>query len=103
MKEIFSKNRDVRIVVDRLYSKTDIVDGRVIRVNAVSGNSDVDRFKIKPEDTIFSTATNFENCFYCIPTVKQYATEKDLRFAQYEQLCGDVYTKMDKLIDILDK
>lgn len=103
MKEIFSKNRDVLIVVDRLYSKTDIVDGRVIRVNAVSGNSDVDRFKIKPEDTIFSTATNFENCFYCIPTVKQYAMEKDLRFAQYEQLCGDVYTKMDKLIDVLDK
>lgn len=103
MKEIFSKNRDVLIVVDRLYSKTDIVDGRVIRVNAVSGNSDIDRFKIKPEDTIFSTVTNFENCFYCIPTVKQYATEKDLRFAQYEQLCSDIYGKMDKLIDVADK
>lgn len=103
MKEIFSKNRDVLIVVDRLYSKTDIVDGRVIRVNAVSGNSDIDRFKIKPEDTIFSTVTNFENCFYCIPTVKQYATEKDLRFAQYEQLCSDIYEKMDKLIDVADK
>lgn len=103
MKEIFSKNRDILIVVDRLYSKTDIVDGRVIRINAVSGNSDIDRFKVKPEDTIFSTVTSYENCFYCIPTVKQYATEKDLRFAQYEQLCGEVYNKMDGLLDILEK
>lgn len=101
MKEIFSKHCDVTIIVDRLYGKDDIVSGRVTaKLNAVSGKGDLDKFKVKAEDCIFSV-TSQPNQFCVLPTIKQFPNELDARYAAYAQACGETYTKLDNKLKLL--
>ena len=92
-------NDDVIIVVDRLYGAQDIVTGKVVRVNAVSGLSDLARYNVQLKDTIF-TMTKPDNCLFCIPHIQQYPGIKDSRIAKYVQTCSDSFTILDKRLGI---
>ena len=92
-------SKDNGIIVDRLYGQQDIVQGRVNKVNAVSGLTDLDRYKIKAEDTIFSV-TGPSNAFFNIQTVNGYASGADQRNATYAQLCRDAYDKLNNKLGL---
>ena len=99
MRDLLSKPCDIFIIVDRLYGQQDIVQGRATKVNAVSGMTDLDRYKVKAEDTIFSV-TGPDNAFFNIQTVNNYATGADQRNAIYAQLCRDAYIKLNNKLGI---
>lgn len=94
MKDLLSKPNDVFIVVDRLYSSVDIVSGRLVKVNAVGSRSDIARYNVKPEDTIF-TVTKQPKQFFDIPVIKSFPTEPEARYATYSQVLGDRYSLLD--------
>lgn len=100
MRDLLAKPNDVFIVVDRLYGSQDILTGRVTKVNAVSGRSDLQRFKVRPEDCIFSV-TSQPNELFTISTIKNFPTEVDARYASYTQVNGDKYKKLDTKLGLI--
>ena len=96
MKKLTSQGDDIVIVLDRLYGQP-IISGRVKTLNAVSGLSDIDRFKLKQDSCIF-TITKQATEFFHIPLIKGYAKETDMRFAAYAQVCKEQFKKLDDLI-----
>jgi len=100
MKELLNRQNDVYIVVDRLYGNQDIVTGKVERIFAVSGRSDLKRYKVKSEDCIFSIVSQ-QDSFFTIPTIKSYPTEVDSRFAGYSKICSSMYDKLDAKIGVV--
>ena len=100
MNELLGKHDDVIIVVDRLYAKDDIVTGRVERVNAVGSRSDIKRYGLKPENTIF-TITGAPKMLFTIPIIKEYPLEVDARKTYYSQAMGKQYTILDKRLGLV--
>ena len=94
MKELLSKPNDVFIVVDRLYGNVDIVSGRVTKVAALSSRSDIQRYREKSENSIFSVTSQPKQLF-CIPVIKSFPIEAEARYAQYAQAMGKAYTTLD--------
>lgn len=94
MKELLSKPNDVFVVVDRLYGQADIVSGRIVRVNALSSRSDIARYDVKAEDSIFSVTKQPRELFD-IPVIKSFPIETETRYATYSQVMGDRYTILD--------
>lgn len=99
LKDLLSKPNDVILVVDRLYSKDTIVTGRVTSINAVGSRSDIKRYNIKPEDTIFSVTAQPKQLF-TISTIKNFPVEVDARIATYHQTMGTKYKLLDKKFHI---
>lgn len=100
LRDLLMKPNDVIIVVDRLYGAQDIVTGRIAgKVNAVGSKSDIKRYNIKPENTIFSVTSVPKNLF-TISVVKNYPTEKDGRIAAYVQFMEKNYELLDKKFGI---
>lgn len=101
LRELFSKKEEIYIIVDRLYSGQDIVGGKIYKINAVSGMSDLDRFKVNASDCIFSTYCVGDN-LGIIPTIKDYSREVDSRYAAYAQVCSALYERIDRRIGATD-
>lgn len=99
MKDLLTKQNDVIIVVDRLYGNQDIVSGRVTKVNAVGSRSDIARYKVRPEDTIFSITRQPKELF-TLPTIKNFPTEIDARYAAYTQVLGSKYEILDNKLGL---
>lgn len=87
------------VVLDRLYLGESIVTGKVNIVNAVSGVSDIKRYHLDIQDTIFSV-TNYKNCLLCIPVIKNFPVEEDARRAMYTQTLSKGYEVLDKRIGV---
>lgn len=94
MKDLLTTPNDVFIVVDRLYGSVDIVSGRHIKINAVGSRSDVARYKIKPDETIFPVTKQPVQLFD-IPVIKSFPVEVEARYAAYAQIMGDRYKLLD--------
>lgn len=99
MKEILMKPVDIVIVVDRLYGRMDIVSGRVRRVNVASSRSDIKRYNLNPEETIFSVTTQPKQLF-CLSVVKSFPTQIDARYAIYYQVFEEAFHKLDDVFGI---
>lgn len=99
-KELFSRECDIIIVLDKMYSNLCILDGRVTRLNAISGESDIARFKLNPSETIFSTV-KYEKGLFTIPTIKGYPKEKDGRLSAYNQICPEHFKILDNKLELL--
>lgn len=99
MKDLLTKQNDVIIVVDRLYGNQDIVSGRVTKINAVGSRSDIARYKVRPEDTIFSITRQPKELF-TLPTIKNFPTEIDARYAAYTQVLGSKYEILDNKLGL---
>lgn len=99
MKDLLTKQNDVIIVVDRLYGNQDIVSGRVTKINAVGSRSDIARYKVRPEDTIFSITRQPKELF-TLPTIKNFPTEIDARYAAYTQVLGGKYEILDNKLGL---
>lgn len=93
------QNDDIIIVVDRLYGGQDIVTGKITKVNAVSGMSDLARYGVAAKDCIF-TMSKPDNCLFCLPHISQYPNVKDSRIAKYVQACSDSFAILDKKLEI---
>ena len=104
LREIFKQPVDAFIVVDRLYGGQDIISGKISKLNAVSGKSDIKRYSIKPEDTLLSNVslneTEKKEYFGTLKRMTNYPDEKDGRLAYYEQACEEMYEKLDKLLGL---
>lgn len=88
----FSTDQDLYIVLDLMFG-TELIKGtHVIKMNAVSGMQDIERFKLKVADTFFSVCAVKGG--WAIPHINGYsdglATETSKR-AKYFQSCGDLY------------
>lgn len=99
MKDLLSKPNDVVVVVDRLYGSASIVSGRVTQIEAVGSRSDIDRFKVRPENTIFPVTAQPKQLFN-IPTIKNWPVEPDARYAMYAQSFSDKYAILDAKIGL---
>lgn len=99
MKDLLTKQNDVIVVVDRLYGNQDIVSGRVTKVNAVGSRSDIARYKVRPEDTIFSVTRQPKELF-TVPTIKTFPVEVDARYAAYSQVMGEKYSILDNKLGL---
>lgn len=99
MQELLNKPNDVIVVVDRLYGSQDIVTGRIIKVNAVGSRSDIQRYKVKPEDTIFAVTAQPKELFD-LPVIKNFPTEVDARYAAYAQVMKDKYLALDSRLGL---
>lgn len=99
MKDLLTKQNDVIIVVDRLYGNQDIISGRVTKINAVGSRSDIARYKVRPEDTIFSITRQPKELF-TLPTIKNFPTEIDARYAAYTQVLGSKYEILDNKLGL---
>lgn len=99
MKELLSKPNDVFVVVDRLYGSVDIVSGRTTKVCAVGSRSDVERYKVRPEDTIFSVTRQPKQLFE-LPVIKNFPVEMEARYAIYSQALGANYNILDMKIGL---
>ena len=79
---------DLTIVVDKMYNNGFIVDGKVTKLNAVSGVSDLDTFKLRKEETIFST-NPVKGGFTTILSINNIPKEVNGKLSAYMQMCKD--------------
>lgn len=101
MKNLLSDKVDLFIVVDRLFGSDDIITGRVAyKLNATPNDSDITRYNLKIQDTIFPIMPR-PNAFSCIPTIKDYKREDDARKSQYFNLMGQTYNKLNSKLNII--
>lgn len=99
MQKLTSQSDDIVVVLDRLYGNQPIVTGKVTNVSAVSGASDIDRFKLKAENCIFTITEQPTELFH-IPLIRNYAKETDMRYAAYSQVCKEQFKVLDGLIGV---
>lgn len=99
MLELAKNSVEVVIYVDRLYGSQDIVSGRVKKVNAVSGFSDLARYGLNANETICSV-NPFPDCLTCLRPMKDYPTERDGRLAVYCKGYAPAYAKLDNILGI---
>lgn len=100
MRDLLTKSNEVYIVVDRLYGNNAIVKGRVNTIDVVSSLSDIDRYKLNPENCIACMAKR-PDLFGTLKTIKDYPIEVDSRQAAYLQVFEDLYAKLDRLIKVV--
>ena len=93
LKEIFSKQVDVFLVIDRLYNQDDIVCGQISRVCAAVGKRAQETFGFQDNSCIYPIDL-YENELLHIPKFKQYPTELDARKAAYSNNMGDIFKKL---------
>lgn len=88
MMNILNIQYDLTIVVDKMYGKDFIVDGRVDKLNAVSGLSDLETYNLSKENTIFSTDT-VSGAFTTILSIKGFPKETAGKLSAYIQMCSE--------------
>ena len=99
LRTMLDRSVDVFIVVERLYGNDDIVGGRVIKVNAAGSASDIARYNLKPENTIFSVTAQ-PNQLFEIPVIKNFPVDVDARRSVYATNLKEDYKKLDEKLNI---
>lgn len=103
MRELLSKPCDLFVVVDRLYGREDILEGRITaKINACGGLGDIKRYNLKIENTIFPVIEQKGNLFF-LPSVKDYVTQIDARFATYETVHEKNFAILDNKTGIVPR
>ena len=95
---ILSTKEEYYIFVDRLYREP-IIKGRVVKLNAISGCSDLQRFKLNTKDCVFSTVADNANSL-CIPHIPQFSSVRATKYSLYMQTIlndkNSLFTSLDK-------
>lgn len=100
-------NIDIVIVVDRLYGNTPIISGKnVITLNAISGSSDIARYKLDTsfENTIIPVSefkVENKSPFVTLQTIKDFPPEVDTRYAVYTMQYKDTFKKLDEKLKLV--
>ena len=110
MRDLLDKPADIIFVVDRLYGKTDIVDGKVYTVYAASSVRDAERFNKDVSKLIIPIEQN-KDVLLTLPTIKGYPENIDARFAAYAKVFHDVtsdktpdkYNELDVRFGMINK
>lgn len=101
LESFFNTDQDLYIVLDLMFG-TELVKGtHVIKMNAVSGMRDIDRFKLDVSNTFFSVCAGKDG--WLIPYITGYSdgvsTETSKR-TKYFQQCGELYKRLDKKLSL---
>ena len=100
LKDLLSLPNEIILVVDRLYGSQDILSGRITKVNVASSFSDIARYDLKVNNTIFSVTNPSPQCLFTISTIKQFPRETDARYATYQQVMESYYQLLDDKIGV---
>lgn len=88
------------IIVDRLYGSDSIISGqRITKLNAVSGLSDLKRFNLAIEDTIFPIVS-IADSFGKISHLMKYPQDERTRLSKYFETMKDLFKKIDNKLGI---
>ena len=101
LRELTEFPSDVIIVVDRLYGKTDIVDGKVHKIYAASSMADAEKFDIDPNSCIFPIE-EYEDSLLTIQPIVNFPADTDARFAAYARVFEDKYKELDARFGLLN-
>ena len=100
MKRLTSKGDDIIIVVDRLYSNTDIITGRVaVKINAVTSESDIARYGLVRSETINSVSAIKDNLF-TIPSFKGFNSANAVSVYLGQSIFQEFFKKLDDKLKI---
>lgn len=88
LRDLLDTPTDIIFVVDRLYGKTDIIDGKVHTIYAASSVRDAERFNKDVSKLIIPIEKN-DNVLLTLPTIKGYPDNIDARFAAYAKVFHD--------------
>lgn len=102
LKEIFSKQVDVFLVIDRTYNQDDIVCGQVSRLCAAVGKRAQETFNFQNNTCIYPIDA-YENELLHIPKFKQYPAELDARKAAYSNNMQDMFKTLMQKANIQSK
>lgn len=108
--KFFSMKADIMIVIDMMFGGNLLQGSKVISLNAISGVSDIKRYKIKDPKTCIVPHTGL-NVNIVIPTLMQYGyttqggqlvpTNIQIRRAKYFEKCHDkAYLKLDTFLGV---
>lgn len=101
LKKIFAHPNDIYIVLDRLYQKDQILQGRIKTLSAVSGKTDLKRYNLNPSNCIFSVDKPVGlDSFYFLPKINGYPEGDEVRFAAYHKCYKEVFSKFDAFLGI---
>ena len=88
------------IIVDRLYGSDSIISGqRITRINAVSGLSDLKRFNLAIEDTLFPIIS-VGGSFGKISHLMKYPQDERTRISKYFETMKDLFKKIDQKLGL---
>lgn len=84
------------IIVDRLYSQDNIISGqKIFSINAVSGISDLKRFGLDINKTMFPIVS-VKDAYGHIPHINSFPKDDRTRKSKYFDQMKDVFIKLDK-------
>lgn len=95
---ILNTKEEYYIFIDRLYREP-IIKGRVVKLNAISGCSDLTRYNLNTKDCIFSTVAENENSL-CIPHIPQFSSVRETKYSLYIQT---ILNEKNSLFEKIDK
>lgn len=98
MKLLLHQNDEVIIVLDRMYNDP-IMKGKVKTLYAINGESDINRFKLKPTSVIASDNPN-QQLFMSIPYIESFDTSGSSSLSCYYNMCRDLFNKLNKFLEL---
>lgn len=101
MFKLLSSDDNYFIVVDRLHDMHQIMNGRFRKLNAIACNSDLSRFKVKPEECI-APAVSCSNpkVFIKLPAFKDLQIDPQAKEHQLTRGYLEYFKQMDKYFDV---
>ena len=100
MDELTHTGEPLIIIVDRLYGSDSIISGqRITRLNAVSGVSDLKRFNLNVEETLFPII-KVPNSFGTISHMMKYPHDERTRLSKYYETMKELFEKIDSKVGI---
>lgn len=102
LKKLLDDPVDLYIFVDRLYGKDDIITGRLNKLNAISGTSDLTKYGVKAKDCITSINA-VEGNLINIPSFNGYPAidKENARRMAYNQYLKKDYQKLDDVVGFI--
>lgn len=100
MDELTHTGEPLIIIVDRLYGGDSIISGqRITRLNAVSGVSDLKRFNLSVEETLFPII-KVPNSFGTISHMMKYPHDERTRLSKYYETMKELFEQINAKVGI---
>lgn len=101
LKRFFEGSNMVYFVLDEMYSNELLSGAKVVKFNAVSGLSDIERFNLNASRTFFSVSGLEEG--FTIPYFQDYNTKfanNTAKLTAYYTGCKSLYERLNQILEI---
>lgn len=100
MDELTHTGEPLIIIVDRLYGSDSIISGqRITKINAVGGMSDLKRFNLSVDETLFPII-KVPDSFGTISHLMKYPHDERTRLSKYFENMNPLFSKLDAKLDL---